>query len=947
MHPRVTAILVARDGAKYLNRTIEALARQTRLPDRLIGVDAGSRDDSGALLGRAHPSQIIRVDGQPTFGKAIAHAVHAAAPAESQNEWLWLLAHDNAPEPRALEYLLGAVEIAPTVAVAGPKLMRSDDSAVIAAYGETLTGFGASVIIVENELDQAQHDDNSDVMGVGASGMLVRRSVWTELGGFDPGLPTVDAALDFSIRARLAGHRVVGVPDARVATAGGAALFGRETVSGAATRRIARSAQLHRRLVYAPAAAVPLHWLSLVPLAILRSLWHLVAKRPGVIPGEFHSAFKAAFAGSHVFGARRNLKRTRRFGWAAVAALRMPWEQVREHRAHERAVSFGPAASAIETVPRERPDFFAGGGAWIVLLAALVGGIAFSPFASASALAGGALLPLSNSVAELWANAALGWRDIGTGGLGAADPFAAVLAVLGSITFWSPTTSIVGLYLIALPLAALGAWWCVAWFSERSWAPNVAGLLWAFAPPFLAALNDGRLGAVIAHLLLPWLVLTAVRAVRSWGAAASAALLFAAVTAAAPILAPALLLLWIIGMALRPRQIHRLLIIPIPALALFAPLVVDQVRRGNPLGLLADPGLPAFFAPATGWQLSIGAPDLGLHGWASVATSFGLDDSPAAAVLVAVLLVPLAVLALAALFVRSWVSAIAALSVGLLGFVSAVAAANIGVSVLDAGTTAIWPGSALSLYWLGVTGAAAISVTALGRFVAAPALVTAIAAMAVVAPLLVAPLTGTSAVRPSNGRMLPAYVTAEAKAAPDRGTLVLRPTPDGGFAAEIQRGAGTTLDEQWTIAATSTTPTATDRQVAELAANLVRPSGYDPVPALSDLGIAFIVLADAEPGEAAQARQLAAQTLDSNSTFVAVGETSTGMLWRYPGLEPAPLERAEPAPWQPWVIGIQISIFALTVLLALPTGRRHRRSRRTASELTEPADTFDPEDAHV
>ncbi|WP_157155363.1 glycosyltransferase [Diaminobutyricimonas sp. LJ205] len=944
MHPRVTAILVARDGAKYLNRTIEALARQTRQPDRLIGVDAGSRDDSGAVLGTARPSQIVRVDGQPTFGKAIAHAVHAAQPAETQNEWLWLLAHDNAPDPHALERLLGAVEIAPTVAVAGPKLMRSDDPSVIAAYGETLTRFGASVILVENELDQAQHDATSDVMGVGASGMLVRRSVWTELGGFDPGLPTVDAALDFSIRARLAGHRVVGVPDARVASAGGPELFGRETVSGATTRRIARSAQLHRRLVYASAAAVPLHWLTLVPLAILRSLWHLVAKRPGAIPGEFHAAFQTAFGGSRVIGARRNLGRTRRFGWAAIAPLRMPWEQLREHRAHERAVSAGPA---VETVPRERPDFFTGGGAWVVLLAALVGGIAFSPFASASALAGGGLLPLSDSVAELWANAALGWRDIGTGGLGAADPFAAVLAVLGSITFWSPTLSIVGLYLIALPLAALGAWWCVAWFSERSWAPNVAGLLWAFAPPFLTALNDGRLGAVIAHLLLPWLVLCTVRAVRSWGAAASAALLFAAVTAAAPALAPALLLLWIIGMVVRPKQIHRLALIPIPALALFAPLVWDQVRRGNPLGLLADPGLPAGFTPASGWQLSLGAPELGLHGWTSVAAAIGLEDSPAAAVLVAVLLVPLAALALAALFLRGWLSAIAALAVGLLGFVTAVAAAHIEVSVLEAGTTAIWPGSALSLYWLGVTGAAAITVSALGRFVAAPALVTVIASMAVVAPLLVAPLTGTSAVQPSNGRMLPAYVTAEAKAAPDRGTLVLRPTPDGGFAAEIQRGAGTTLDEQWTVAATSTEITEAERQVAELAANLVRPSGYDPVPALTELGIGFIVLGDAEPGAAAQARRLAAQTLDSNSTFVAVGETTTGMLWRYPGLEPTPLERVEPAPWQPWVIGIQLAVFALTLLLAMPTGRRHRRSRRTASELTAPADTFDPEDAHV
>jgi len=73
--------------------------------------------------------------------------------------------------------------------------MRSDAPDTIARYGESVTRLGASVLLVENELDQAQYDTLSDVLGVSASGMLVRRSVWSALGGFDPGLPSVDAAL--------------------------------------------------------------------------------------------------------------------------------------------------------------------------------------------------------------------------------------------------------------------------------------------------------------------------------------------------------------------------------------------------------------------------------------------------------------------------------------------------------------------------------------------------------------------------------------------------------------------------------------------------------------------------------------------------------------------------------------------------------------------------------
>src|SRR5690554_100803 len=296
MRQVVTVVLVARNGEDYLERTVAALAAQTRTPDAVIAVDVASGDRSTQLLGKANPAQLVGAGDKSSFGDAIAIGLRGAQPgdAESDNEWLWLLAHDSAPEPRALQQLLAAVEIAPSVAIAGPKLMRWDKPDIIAEFGESMTRFGASMPLVENELDQAQHDVSDDVLGVAAQGMLVRRSLWTRLGGFDPGLPTVDSGLDFSIRARLAGFRVVLVPGARIASAGGPELFGRRSISTSKRASITRSAQLHRRLVYAPAAALFFHWLSLVPLAVLRSLGALLAKRPGVIGGEFGAAFRAA-----------------------------------------------------------------------------------------------------------------------------------------------------------------------------------------------------------------------------------------------------------------------------------------------------------------------------------------------------------------------------------------------------------------------------------------------------------------------------------------------------------------------------------------------------------------------------------------------------------------------------------------------------------------------------
>ncbi len=45
------------------------------------------------------------------------------------------------------------------MAAAGPKLVEWDDQHTIREFGEAMTQFGAAVNLVENELDQAQHDD--------------------------------------------------------------------------------------------------------------------------------------------------------------------------------------------------------------------------------------------------------------------------------------------------------------------------------------------------------------------------------------------------------------------------------------------------------------------------------------------------------------------------------------------------------------------------------------------------------------------------------------------------------------------------------------------------------------------------------------------------------------------------------------------------------------------
>src|SRR5207248_1572777 len=56
---------------------------------------------------------------------------------------------------------------------------------------------------------------STEVLAVPSAGSLVRRSVWDELGGYDPALPLLRDDLDFGWRVNRSGRLVLSVPAAR------------------------------------------------------------------------------------------------------------------------------------------------------------------------------------------------------------------------------------------------------------------------------------------------------------------------------------------------------------------------------------------------------------------------------------------------------------------------------------------------------------------------------------------------------------------------------------------------------------------------------------------------------------------------------------------------------------------------------------------------------------
>ncbi|MEB0307500.1 hypothetical protein QN345_19620, partial [Cryobacterium sp. 10I1] len=225
------------------------------------------------------------------------------------------------------------------------------------------------------------------------------------------------------------------------------------------------------------------------------------------------------------------------------------------------------------------------------------------------------------------------------------------------------------------------------------------------------------------------------------------------------------------------------------------------------------------------------------------------------------LFAPLAILAALSLFLPSIRNASVAVLTALLGAGTAIAATQLSLATTGAASVSIWPGSGLSLYWLGLVGAVIFALREFRRFAVAPAVAATVLLAVAVVPLAGALPLELSAVHEGSDRTQPAFVTAEAQTDARVGTLEIVPQSNGGILATIVRGAGTTLNEQSTLVNTTTTLSAADKELATLAGNLASRSGLDASAGLADLGIRFVLLRPAaltDTGRGAAAASVAA-----------------------------------------------------------------------------------------
>lgn len=643
-------VIVDGSAAGRVRGTLDAMTRERADLRALdLTVVTASHDEAfAALVDRAVQALPVRSSDHVVALRTRRRARRRESHPNDRYNWLWLLHEDSAPLPTALAAQLRAAGRSELLGILGCKIHELDRSDRLVNVGIDVTTSGRHVARThDGELDQGQHDLRRDVLAVASSGMLVRQDVYLELGGFDPAFDGDGDGLDLCWRAHLAGHAVAVIPDAvahqdldaahllRSVDGGGSRPTRRER--RALSRRAgdpdrpaphsAATLRRHRQVALArtPAWRLPfaMVWTTLTSLLLALAL--LLVKRPRRAAAELGQA-SASFGLARIFGARRRFRGRAVVSTAQLRSLFVPasvgraraWEAFVEAVTPSGSRTAGASPASSETGPTSQDAEYltaprgivARGlrhpGLWLFLaLVALSAVLARRTFdtdllSGGAGLAGGALEPSFTSASAWWHAWRDAWQGDGYGHPASSAPYLPFLAAgawLVSVFPWtddaaSAQAALTWLFLAAPVLAGLAAYWAGRVVTRRPWPRAVVALLWGSAAPLTGAMADGRLGALVAAIMVP-LTLAGLAAIarRSGGAGAVAACALAAtvLVAFAPPFLPALtvLLLVIVVFGRRAAKWRAL------AVAVLVPLLLGhwsvEVWR-HPARLVAGPG---------------------------------------------------------------------------------------------------------------------------------------------------------------------------------------------------------------------------------------------------------------------------------------------------------------------------------------------------------------------
>jgi GT2 family glycosyltransferase len=499
--PPVVAVVVASDPGEHFAEMLGSLGDQDYENLSVLVIDAGSEEPIADRVAEVLPEAYLhRLTGDPGWSVAANQSIELV----SGSPFLLFCHDDVVLEDDCVSTLMGEL-YRNNAGIAGPKMVRWDDSRKLLQLGMGSDRFGVPVEQVERgEFDQGQYDPVRDVFVAPGGVQLVRADLFVALGGFDPGITLLGEDLDLCWRAHALGARVLVVSEASARHREAM----EERISLRDRRRLATRHRLRTVMVTASRrgrfTSVPLACL----LIVLEGIYYLLSGRRGQARDSFSAI---AWNFSHFGEIRRrnrNLRQIRQKSEREVRSLQVGGSAAISNFSRGQFTSGQDRFSGF--LGAVRSSFQGEDSGSLRDATVLAVGVALIlVFGSRHLLTRGVppvgQIPIVPPASELLSEFLSGWRTTGTGGPGNAPSAFLMLAAGRTLLFWAPglfdsllvvgpvAVGVIGLYRLTRPLG-----------SARSAA--IAATFYAMSPLIESSFSAGRWESLVVYAAAPYLI---------------------------------------------------------------------------------------------------------------------------------------------------------------------------------------------------------------------------------------------------------------------------------------------------------------------------------------------------------------------------------------------------------------------------------------------------------
>jgi len=205
----VSVVIVTHQSEAFIGRVLDLLVADDDGPDEIIVVDNASTDETRRIVDRSDV-RLVALEDNTGFAGGCHAGVDAA-----NGDIIVFAGHDTVPRPGWIPPLVAALDDL-EVGAAMATIEDSDNPEVFNTSGGHLTYYG--IAWVSDLGDPIPNTEAAlvDVAFPSGAAMAIRREVWDRFDGFRRSLFMYHEDTDLGWRLRLAGLRVVRVPESRV-----------------------------------------------------------------------------------------------------------------------------------------------------------------------------------------------------------------------------------------------------------------------------------------------------------------------------------------------------------------------------------------------------------------------------------------------------------------------------------------------------------------------------------------------------------------------------------------------------------------------------------------------------------------------------------------------------------------------------------------------------------